>query len=68
MAYAFLISHKKNKPLKGDWGNKILKDVIRVAQTTSYQKMTYLGNGMVLAQMIYKALGMKEDLKEMSLD
>ena len=72
MAYAFTVAHKRNKPPKGDWGGdwgqKILKDAIRAAQTKSYKETSYIGNGVVLTRIIYEALGMKYDFKEMPRD
>ena len=68
VAYVFTLANKKNEPIKGNWGKKILNDIIRVAHTKSYHKTCYIGNGVILTHIIYEALGMRAELKPMPRD
>ena len=57
-AYLFTLAIKRNLQTQGDWGKRILKDVLRASQTKSYQKTGYVGNGAILTHITYEALGM----------
>ena len=54
--------------IRGNWGDKVLKDLKRAAQTKSYSLKHYMGNGTVLILITYEALGMREDLRVLEDD
>lgn len=68
MAFVFSAAYKKNKTIRGNWGDKILKDLKRAALTKSYSNKHYMGNGTVLTLVAYEALGMRDQLKELEDD
>ena len=52
--------------MKADWGVKILKDIKRAR--SSYQRTSYIGNGIILTHIVYEALGIMNNIQLMPLD
>ena len=47
---------------------KRLKDIKKAVQLKSYQRVGYIGNGVILTQIVYEALGMRNKIQPMPKD
>ena len=50
LAYVFTNAIRQDRIIKGNWGNKILKDLKKAASTKSYLRTNYIGNGVILTR------------------
>ena len=56
----------KKQQMKANWGVKILKDIKKAGP--SYQRIGYIGNGVILTHIVYEALGIRNKIQLMPHD
>ena len=56
----------KKQHMKVDWGVKILKDIKKAGP--SYQRTSYIGNGVILTCIVYEVLGIRNKIQWMPPD
>ena len=49
-----------------DWGEKVLRDLIRAGVSTNYTSKRYISCGQVITRILYHALGMTNQLVEVA--
>ena len=62
VAYVFTLAKKRNAVILCNWGEKVLKDLIRAGTSSNYQTKRYVGCGQVITRIVYHALGMTDNL------
>ena len=65
-AYTFTQARKRNVVILCNWGEKILKDLIRAGTSTNYSTKRYIGCGQVITRILYHDLGTADELIEIS--
>ena len=63
-SYTFTQARKRNVVILCDWGENILKDLIRAGTSTNYSTKRYIGCDQVITRILYHALGISDELKE----
>ena len=63
-----LFSNANEEANQGGLGFEILKNIKKAIQLKSYQRMGYIGNGVILTQIVYEALGMCTKIQLMPKD
>ena len=64
VAYVFTLAKKRNVVFLYNWGEKVLKDLIKAGTGSNYQTKRYVGCDEVITRIVYHALGMMNHLLE----
>ena len=65
-AYVFTMVKKRNVAILCNWGERVLKDLIRARIGSNYQTKRYIGCGHVITRIVYHAFGMIDNLVELA--